>query len=171
MASYDHEMMINFVDDLLSKGFVVSLHETFTDRVQQTLFRKRCGHVFAKNRKCFPKPVVDGDGWEVNPLEFQDWWVDIIVDDYLTNVSVIRYHVDEQEVWNVERGFKRTMYHIPPLSISLCKATPKPLSLKELSVLALRDIVGFNSLTTIEYMLDKTTTKTAKSSLEWWVSL
>lgn len=169
----DDNIVIDFVSCLLSKGFIVKLQEDFERGIrQETMFRKRNGSVFAKGRTCLPKPIVDDDGWEIEPLQFQDWWVDIIVDGFLTKISVIRYDTDEYEVWCAVKGFAFNTYYQPPSSLTSCKVRPKQeFSLKELAILTLRDAVGFKGIVALEYMLDKETVKTAKASVEWWISL
>jgi len=168
---YDCDLMIDFVECLLSKGFVVKLHEESEHKgVCNTFFKKRGNRVFAKGRNCIPKPEINDDGWELEPLEFQDWWVDIIVDGLMTEISVCRYDVEEHVVWETHEGFRKQTYLIPPSSLTRCKERQVNLSLKELAILSLMDTVGLNGLREIEFMLDNETLKTAKSSVEWWVS-
>lgn len=175
MDAYDWDTMIDFVHTLLFKGFVVKLHEEFDDKtIKITMFKKKNNRVFAKERTCLPKPAVDAEGWEIEPLEFQDWWVDIIVDGFLKQVSVVRYENEEHIVWNAIEGFSQTTYYIPPSSLVKCKVKDcvnKQLSLKQITILTLRDDVGFNALSCLNYMLDAETQRTAKSSVEWWVSM
>lgn len=176
MAEGDCNQMIDLVSDLLSKGFIVKLCEELENkRVQETLFKKKHGYVYAKGRNCRLKPIINNDGWEKDPLEFDDWWIDIIVDGLLKEVSVLRYDHDEHIIWNNIDGFIKKAHKIPPSTLIInCNAdtrNDKQLTLKELSVLALRNSMGFQSILDIEYMLDTHTIKTAKSSVVWWVSL
>jgi hypothetical protein len=171
MSCYDCDLIIDFVECLLSKGFVVKLQEESEQiGVLSTFFKKGRDRVFAKGRKCIPKPEVNNDGWEVEPLEFQDWWVDIIVDGLMTKISVCRYDAEEHVVWDTHEGFRKQKHLIPPSSITRCKERQTNLSLKELAIISLRDTVGLNGISDIEFMLDTETLKTAKSSVEWWVS-
>jgi hypothetical protein len=137
----------------------------------------RQGVVFAKNRKCSLRPLTDEDGWEIYPLEFQDWWGDIIVDQMLTHISIIRYKnvlEDENVIWNNVDGFSVHLYYIPPYTLTqrrkqttVCKLQ----TLKELAVLTLINKNGFEVIQELEYTLDKETIKTARKPIEWWVSL
>jgi hypothetical protein len=176
-AKYNNRTMIGFVSQLLSLGFIVKLTEHDENKVmQETMFKRRQGQVFAKGRKIIPQPCVDEYGWELRPLSFEDWWVDIIVDGLLTQVSVIRYSWQPAEenivVWDVDKSFlMKKPYHTPPSNITSCKKRPKAATLKELAVLCAIDNLGTQILTDIQHTLDNQTLKTAKASIEWWVTL
>ena len=176
MATYDVDDVINFVSYLMSKGLIVKLNEVFDDehngqRVQETMFKQKNGLVFAKGRNCIPKPEQDTEGWELHPLEFEDWWVDIIVDGFLSKITIIRYGNQEHCVWSVAQGFAKSGCFIPPSTIKIGSRQQGAVSLKELSILALRDLHGFAVVEELEYALDKETLQAAKASMVWWQSL
>ncbi len=174
MANYECHAMIDLVSNLLFKGFVVKMHEKDGVECHETFFKRKRGVVYAKNRQCSLRPLVDEEGWEMYPLEYQDWWADIIVDHMLTCVSVFRYRnleAHEIVIWDNVHGLSNDLYYIPPATIMQSKDTSNTTqpTLKELALLSLINTYGFHVLQELEYTLDKETIKTAKKSVEWWV--
>lgn len=179
MVDYDCEHIIEFVSHLLSKGLVVTLVEQHDENIQHTMFRQVKGKIYVKGRKCFPKPKTTYDGWELNPLEFQDWWVDIIVDGMLVQILINRYISvptnEEEIVWTVKSGCHSTteVLHIPPSTLNKCNnklANLQPLTLKELAILSLRNEHGYDSLKYLFDCFDKQMINAASSPLVWWIS-
>lgn len=176
ITDYECDRMVELVSHLLKKGFIVKLCEQDGVAQHKTFFKMRQGVVFAKNRKCSFRQHIDEDGWEIYPLEFQDWWGDIIVDQMLTQVSIIRYKnvlEDENIIWSNVDGFSVLLYYIPPYTLMRYRnqTTCKFQTLKELAVLTFINNNGYQAIQDLEYILDKETTKTARKSIEWWVSL
>ncbi len=178
MAEYDCERIIDFVAVLLSKGLIVILVEQYSENnYRETMFKQIKGKVYVKGRKCCPKPETTYDGWELNPLEFQDWWADIIVDGMLVHISINRYKsistYDDQVVWTARTGFvsKSRVYHNAPLTLDKFESKlPQLLTLKELAILTLRHEHGCESLKDLFHCFDKTTLNTLRTPLVWWIS-
>lgn len=178
MADYDCEQIIDFVSQLLSKGLVVKLVEQYGENsIQHTMFKKIKGKIYVKGRKCCLKGKTTYDGWEINPLEFQDWWVDIIVDGMLVQILINRYmsipKSEEEVVWTANSGYvlKTKAFHIPPSTLNkFDDKITQALTLKDLAILSLRHEHGYDALQELFYCFDNAMINTARSPLVWWIS-
>jgi hypothetical protein len=169
----DNIYIVQNVEHLFNKGVTLKFHEKCD---KSTMFKKRRGNVFVKGRDIRPKQAVDSDGWELKPLEFQDWWVDILVDGLCTYISIVREHTnDEVLVWRSSSKFFNNRAHLlPPPTLTYCVRSGynERLSQKTLKIMALKVLeeeVGHNIVEDILlHTFDTEMTKAFKNPCAWW---
>jgi hypothetical protein len=183
------------VSKLLNKGITLKFYElvlieycddkgefSITEQRTNTYFKMISGKVYVKNRKVKYMNQTTKDGWEIHPLEFQDWWVDIIVDGNLEMITFLHFH-DEKEstMWSKENGIVEFSYLCPPPGLDFAiiqrltqqsiQSSSNLLTLKELVVLTYRDNFGKSAIDELEYTFDSQMMKAAYTPYVWWVPM
>lgn len=169
----DHTIsLVHNVDYLFDKGVVLKFYEK---NGKNTMFKKKGGVVFVKGRNIRPTPRVDNDGWEVKPLDFQDWWVDILVDGLCTYITIVRQLAqDEVLVWLPKTGYFNWKAHLlPPPTITYCNNNGDEKSSQcSLRIIALKTVeeqFGHKHVEDVlSHTFDKEMTKAFNRPCVWW---
>lgn len=168
--------IVQKIENLLDKGVILKFQE---EQGKITFFKKRKGAVFVKGRDIKPKPKIDCDGWEIKPLEFQDWWVDILIDGLCIYVFIVREHsADEVIVWDSQASYFNSRAHLlPPPSIMSCshhanKDVYHNISLQIMALKVTEEEYGHKHVQdTIYHLFDKDMIIAFNEPRVWWIAL
>ena len=181
--------LISQVSTILKKGIVIKFSELNPDNCTgiptNTYFRQTSGKVYVKNRNVKLVKPTTKDGWEIDPLEFEDWWVDIIVDGNLEHISYLHYFDGKEHIlWSRKNRINLFGYLSPPPGVEKCTLLQlsQPMScliphsqnnftLKEMAVIAFRDHFGKCEIDKLNYMFDSQMIKATYRPYVWWVPL